>query len=226
MMSCSAVIVASGSSRRMGFDKLAAPLAGKPVLLRSIEAFLAAPSVDEVVVVCPADRFVALGLTAAPAAKLLRRVDGGAERRDSVACGLAAVRPEASLVAVHDGARPLVAVAAIERCIATARDGGAAALARPLTETVVRAGPDGLARETVDRTGLWIMETPQVFRTELLRAACAAVRERGEPVTDEVSAVALLGVASRLVESPAPNPKITLPGDIAAAERLLAATAA
>lgn len=219
-MICSAIIVASGNSRRMGFDKLAAPLAGVPVLRRSIEAFLAAPSVAEIVLVCPPERFDALGLGSLDA-KPLRRVDGGEERRDSVARGLAAVHQDASHIAVHDGARPLVTPEAIEECIAAAREFGAAALARRLSETVMRADPDLFTRATVDRSDLWIMETPQVFRSQILHRAYELVRQRGEQVTDEVSAVALLGIPSRLVPSPAPNPKITLPGDIRAAERML-----
>ena len=96
-----------------------------------------------------------------------------------------------------------------------------AALARRAAETLMRSGPDNFTRELVDRTNLWLMETPQVFRARILRRAYQVVRERAEAVTDEVSAVALLGISTCLVESPCPNPKITLPGDIQCAEALL-----
>lgn len=220
-MICSAILVASGSSRRMGFDKLTAPLAGIPVLRRAVDALAAAPSVVEIIIVTPADRFEALGLGAVTG-KPVVRVDGGEQRRDSVARGLAAVHEDATHIVVHDGARPLVTVEAIEQCIAAAHEFGAAALARRLHETVMRAGSDNFTRVAVDRSGLWVMETPQVFRSRILRRAYQLVRERAEPVTDEVSAVSLLGVSTYLVESATPNPKITLPGDIRDAERMMA----
>ena len=192
-MNCSAIIVASGRSRRMGFDKLTVPLGGLPVLRRAVDAFLAAPSVSEIIVVTTPKRFATLEL-GTDLTKPVHRVDGGAERRDSVANGIAAVHPDARHIAVHDGARPLVTPAAIELCIAASAKHGAAALARRATETMMRAGPDGFTRGLVDRSDLWLMETPQVFRARLLRRAYQMVKSRAEPVTDEVSAVLFFSV--------------------------------
>jgi len=216
-MSCAAVIVASGSSRRMGFDKLAAELNGCSVLRTSVEQFMSAPSVDRVIVVCPEDRFDAL--LGGEFAKPLLRVDGGAERQDSVAAGLEALTNE-PLVAVHDGARPLVTVEAIEACIAAASQFEAASLARPISETIKRADADGFSQQGVDRDGLWHTETPQIFKTSLLKEAYARVRELGHVVTDEVSAVEAVGVATKLVISSTPNLKITHPADLILAETL------
>lgn len=217
-MSCAAVIVASGSSRRMGFDKLAAELNGRPVLRTSIDRFMASPSITRVVVVCPQERFDALLDGEFP--KPLERVDGGTERQDSVIAGLNALDTE-TLVAVHDGARPLITVEAIETCIAAATEFGAASLARPISETIKRADARGFSQEGVDRDGLWHTETPQIFRTKLLKEAYELVCANGLAVTDEVSAVEALGVETKLVTSATPNLKITHPADLALAEALV-----
>jgi len=220
-MSCCAILVAAGSSRRMGFDKLAAPLAGLPVLRRSLEAFLAAPSITTVVVVAPQDRFD--DLLGGTFLKPVIRVDGGDSRQHSVQNGLAAVPAGTILVAIHDGARPLVSPEAIDRCVAVAREFGAAALARPVTETLKRADADGLSRESVDRDLLWFMETPQCFQLPLILRAYEEVTRRNLTVTDEVSALEAIGTATRLVDGRHPNLKITHPSDLALAEALLRA---
>jgi 2-C-methyl-D-erythritol 4-phosphate cytidylyltransferase len=212
-----AVIVAAGSSRRAGFDKLAAPLAGLPVLRRSIDAFVAAGAAA-VVVVCPLSRWQETGMADAVFPIPVNRVDGGAERQDSVAAGLAALPPGTRMVAVHDGARPLITPEGIRSCLAAAEECGAATCAHPVVDTLKRADAQGLSLpEKVSRDCLWGMETPQIFRLELLRRAYAHVREQALVVTDEVSAVESLGVATRLVQGGV-NMKITLPGDLELAE--------
>jgi len=217
-MECAAVIVAAGSSRRMGFDKLAAELCGQSVLRRSVEAFMAVDEITRVIVVGPEERFDAL-TESVNFPKPLLRAEGGAERQLSVESGLALVEEE--LVAVHDGARPLVRPESIRACLAEAHASGAAALARQITETIKKADENGFSRESISRELLWFMETPQVFRTRLLRDAYATVRERGLTVTDEVSALEALGIPTRLIASPFPNLKITVPADIPLAEALL-----
>ena len=218
-MGCAAIIVASGSSRRMGFDKLSAEIRGTPVLARTVRAFMAAEEITRVIVVCPEDRFRLLDGEAFP--KPLDRVEGGEQRQDSVANGLALLGPDDLLVAVHDGARPLVRPESIDACIAAARQHGAATLAHAVTDTIKKADTGNFARSSVDRSDLWAMETPQVFRSALLREAYAAVAERGLAVTDEVSALEAIGVPTKLVTSPFPNPKITVPADIHLAAALL-----
>jgi 2-C-methyl-D-erythritol 4-phosphate cytidylyltransferase len=218
-MGCAAIIVASGSSRRMGFDKLAAEIRGTPVLARTVRAFMAAEEITRVIVVCPEERFRLLDGEASP--KPLDRVDGGGQRQDSVANGLALLGPDDLLVAVHDGARPLVRPESIDATVAAARQHGAATLAHAVTDTIKKADAENFARSSVDRSGLWAMETPQVFQTALLREAYAAVVERQLAVTDEVSALEAIGIPTKLVTSPFPNPKITVPGDIHLAAALL-----
>lgn len=219
-MNISSIIVASGESRRMGFDKLTADLGGVPVLRRTIDAFRNCDLVGQIIVVCPPDRFDACDLDLDDGTPVIR-VDGGASRQLSVANGLAAVHEDALFVAVHDGARPMVTTEIITNCYHRAREFGAACAARRVTETLKRSDPDGFTRSSVDRRDLWITETPQMFRTRILRRAFDMVAEQNATVTDEVSAVELLGISSFLVQSLRPNPKITHPWDLELATSLL-----
>jgi 2-C-methyl-D-erythritol 4-phosphate cytidylyltransferase len=191
------------------------------VLWRTVDAFRSCELVDELIVVCPADRFDACGLSSFTDPSALR-VDGGSSRSRSVALGLAAVRPGAEFIAVHDGARPLVTARIITECCRAAAECGAASAARRVTETLKRSDADGFSRAAVDRDNLWVTETPQVFRAGILRRAYRQVELEQAAVTDEVSAVELLGIPSRLVQSRTPNPKITHPWDLELAATLLA----
>ncbi len=217
--SCTAILVAAGSSHRMGFDKLASSLNGKPVLRRTLEAFLAADSISSVVIVCPENRWGLL--QGMDFTKPVTHTDGGANRQDSVARGLAAADPNAGYVAVHDGARPLVSPEDIDRCVSAAIKHRAAALARRATETMKRSDAEDFSAEAVSRENLWCMETPQAFEAPLLRDAYAAVTTRGLSVTDEVSAVQAVGTRVKFIQSRHPNLKITTPADLALAEALL-----
>ena len=202
----------------MGFDKLSAELGGVPVLRKTLEAFLAAESIAEIVVVCPEERWELLG---GNFSKPVKRVDGGENRQDSVAAGLAALALGSALVAVHDGARPLVSPEDIDRCVRAASENRAAALARRVTETLKRSDAVDFSKEGVSREHLWFMETPQVFEIPLLMDAYAEVAARGLAITDEVSALEAIGVGVKLVESTHPNLKITTPADLALAAALL-----
>lgn len=214
-----AVIVAAGSSRRAGFDKLAAPLAGVPVLCRCVQAFARAGAAC-MVLVCPQERWHALRPWEFAAGVQLLRVDGGELRQHSVCAGLAALPAEVEWVAVHDAARPLITPRGIALCLAAAQQGGAAACAHPVVDTLKRVDAAGLTTaEPVSRERLWAMETPQVFRADLLRRAYAQVEAECALVTDEVSAVERLGVPTAPVQV-GPNMKITLPGDLELAELL------
>ena len=209
-MSYAAIIVASGSSRRMGFDKLAAEWGGKPILWHSVRAFSSLAEIQQVVVVTPEERFAWLS----DLGEKVTRVDGGAERPDSVANGLSALSSDITHVAIHDGARPLVSPEAILSTFEKASSTGAAALARKVTETLKRATPDGVSTESVSRDDLWIMETPQTFSKDLITRAYEQVRSGDAQITDEVSALQLLGKGTHLVENASPNPKITVEADL------------
>ena len=220
----SAIIVAGGSSRRMGFDKIFAPLNGKPVLFWSLAAFQACPDVDELVVVTREDRAKEVeqwvkeeGLT-----KFSRIVQGGAERHLSVWNGLKSVDPVRSrFVAIHDAARPLITPKMIADCLGLARIHGAACCASPIPDTVKRASHELVVTESVDRQGLWAMQTPQIFSTALILQAYASLMAHNELVTDEVSAVQKLGKRVSLLPNEDYNFKITFARDLPLAEQVL-----
>jgi 2-C-methyl-D-erythritol 4-phosphate cytidylyltransferase len=218
-----AILVAAGSSSRMGFDKLTADLAGKPVFRHTLDAFQSADKIDAIVLVAsPALLASAQALVGSPGlGKLTAVVAGGAERQDSVRAGIAAAPVGTTHVAVHDAARPLVSPVAIDETVAAALAHGAAVLARPIPDTVKRVDENGWITTPVDRTGLWAMETPQAARIDWLDAALTAITNAGGHVTDEVSALQEAGHQVHAVRSHAPNLKITWPEDIDTALRWL-----
>jgi 2-C-methyl-D-erythritol 4-phosphate cytidylyltransferase len=219
MSRCAVIIVAAGSSRRMGFNKLLALIGGEPVLRLTLGVFEACDDVSEIVLV--ASEEVAEAARAWKLPKPIQIVPGGSERHFSVKAGLDAVSPDCDFIAIHDGARPLVAVEQISLCIAAARRMGAVTCARRITETLKRADDAGRITGSIERENAWIMETPQVFQRDLILRAYEAVIRDGMLVTDEVSAIQHLGESVFVVENKQPNPKITLPGDIQMAERFL-----
>ena len=218
---CSVILVAAGNSRRMGFDKLMAPLLGKPVLRWSLEALAACSGVAEIVLVAPRERFLAVtegwGALSVP----VKQVEGGVERHFSVAAGLAALSPEYPWVAIHDGARPLLNTGSFERCFQAVFEHKAAALVHPIVDTVKRADEEGYSGESVSRERLYAMETPQIFEKSLIEEAYRLILDKGELVTDEVSALEQAGQKTFLVAHESPNFKITYPEDLLLAERLL-----
>lgn len=221
----SAIIVAAGSSRRMGFDKLFASLAGKPVVWHSLHAFNAAREVDEIIVVTRKDRlqdFEAL-VASEKLGKVTRVIAGGSERHLSVWSGLQAIESRGSeFVGIHDGARPLTTPELIRRCLECARSHGAACCASPIPDTVKRASLEQMVQESVERTGLWAMQTPQFFASGLILQAYASLMAHNETVTDEVSAVQKLGKRIYLLKNEEWNFKITFPHDLELAEHVLA----
>ena len=217
-----AIIVAAGSSRRMGFNKLMAPLCGEPVLRRTLGVFQKCAAIDEIIVVTSDALRIEIDVWRSSGfEKITKILAGGAERHLSVQAGLLALNPACDIVAVHDGARPLISVNQITRCIEAARTQSAVACARPMTETLKRCDSEGRITDSIDRANAWIMETPQVFQRELLVRAYEAVIRDSLLVTDEVSAVQHLGEPVFVVENAEPNPKITFPADILLAQRFV-----
>ncbi len=215
-----AIIVAGGSSSRMGFDKTFALIGGKPVIAHSIVAFEAADSVDEIILVGREDRLSELNDLVVQQAfrKVQRVVAGGARRQDSVSAGLDSLSRGSRYVAIHDAARPLVPPAQIELVFQQARRHGAAALAAPVTDTLKRATDARMVCGSIEREGIYAMQTPQIFLKELLLEAFRVVQAEKLCLTDEVSAVEYLGREVVLVANPDPNFKITFPADVALAE--------
>jgi 2-C-methyl-D-erythritol 4-phosphate cytidylyltransferase len=214
----SAIIVAAGASERMGFDKLFAPLGGKPVIAHTIDAFERTSCVDEIVLVGRKDSLDELGKILDSKSKVRQLVPGGPLRQDSVRAGLERVDSRVDYVAVHDAARPLITPEKITRVFDICRTHGAAALAEPITDTLKRADVDLVVTRSVDRNQLFAMQTPQVFARALLMEAYDAVAAKNMSVTDEVSAVQRLGRKVVLVSNQDFNFKITYPRDFALAE--------
>ena len=208
----------------MGFDKLSADLGGLSVLARSILAFQNCGDVVAIRVVTAKEKLEEVAAIAAEigADKFIETVEGGSERHFSVWNGIKKVdSDEAELIAVHDGARPLVTPAAISACAAVAEQCGGATLAHRITDTLKRGNENREVCESVSRDDLWAMETPQIFDAGLLRKAYGKILAEGATVTDEVSALQAIGVKVRLVENQKPNLKITVPADLAIAENIL-----
>ncbi len=222
---CSAVIVAAGSARRMeGIDKVLAPLGELPVLVHTIYSFQDCPRFDEIVVVTREDLLVEVSRICKDFQldKVSKVVVGGRERTDSVLAGLREVRPDADLIAIHDGARPLAPQQVLEEVVERAAETGAAAPAIPATDTVKRAR-EGLIEETVDRSELWTVQTPQVFEAGLIRAVVEKAAVDGESLTDECGAVERLGMKVSLTTGSKENIKITTPFDLILGEAILEA---
>ncbi len=216
-----AVIVGGGLGIRFGGDKLSISLAGKPLLAWSLEAFRATPAISSIVIVVPAgseEKFREIGREAG-ISKLPAVVSGGAERHESVLRGLNALPSTIELVAIHDAARPLVTPDLIMRCLGVAIEVGAAAAAAPVTDTLHESDQEKCAARTVDRTALWAMQTPQVFRLAPLLRLLENIGDR-KP-TDEVSLVLAAGWRVPFVESLKPNFKVTWPEDVALQEAFL-----
>ncbi len=219
----SAIIVAAGSSRRMGFDKLFAVIAGKPVITHSIAAFERANSVGEIIVVAREDRHreVKKIVRDENFKKVQSIVAGGEHRQDSVRVGLDRLGTDAKCVAVHDAARPLVTPDQIERIFEQCRIHDAATLAEPIKDTIKRADIDFVVTDSVDRHQLYAMQTPQIFDRALIEEAFRGVYAENVSVTDEVSAVERLGRKVVLVLNDDFNFKITYPRDLPLAEFVL-----
>jgi 2-C-methyl-D-erythritol 4-phosphate cytidylyltransferase len=218
-----AIIVAAGSSRRVGFDKLFETIAGKPVIAHAIGAFENSKSVSDIVVIAREDRHGEIKKFARDQNwKKIRAIESGGEhRQDSVRAGLSHLGKNAQYVAVHDAARPLITPELIERVFQQSRAHGAAALAEPITDTLKRADVDLGVAGAVDRDRLYAMQTPQIFERKLLEQAYRAVAEKKLPVTDEVSAFELIGGKVVLVPNDDFNFKITYPRDLKLAEMVL-----
>jgi 2-C-methyl-D-erythritol 4-phosphate cytidylyltransferase len=209
-----AIIVAAGSSTRMGQDKIWATLGGAPVLVHSIAALAHTPGVTHIVVVAPAEKHEAIALLPCPVPILT--VEGGARRQDSVAAGIRAV-PEAAWYLVHDGARPLVTPALAARMLDAAGAHGAAIPVIPVTDTIKRVDDEGRVRETLNRSELRAVQTPQAFRGDLLRKMHL---EWPEDVTDDAAMLEARGIPVATVEGDPENLKITTPSDLAVAQAL------
>ena len=218
-----AILVAAGDSRRMGFDKLFAAIAGTPVIAHTIRAFEQANCVDGIIIVAREDRHEEIKTIVRDEnfKKVRSIIPGGKRRQDSVRAGLDHLDSSTKYVAVHDAARPLVTAQQIERVLQQCANHGAAALAEPINDTLKRADTDLLVSDSIDRHQLYAMQTPQIFERQLIEQAYRAVYAENLLVTDEVSAVERLGSKVVLVLNDDFNFKVTYPRDLPLAEFVL-----
>jgi 2-C-methyl-D-erythritol 4-phosphate cytidylyltransferase len=233
----SVIIPAAGAGRRFAAHaasrsqagnetKVFALLAGRPVLAHTLRQYAQVEDVAEVIVAVPADQVgraaEAFGAEFRPG-RPLKFVAGGQERPESVALALAATDPRTSLVAIHDAVRPLIRPAVIHEALRAAAEHGAAVVGRPVDHTVKRVDADRRILATVPRHDLWIAQTPQVFRREVIAEAYARRHEVAGHITDDAQLVEALGREVVMVLGDAANFKITTPEDLRMCEALLKA---
>lgn len=224
LKSCGVVIVAAGSASRMGgIDKVMAPLAGESMIARTVRAFQDCDAVKKIVVVTREDLILPITSLCSGMSKVKAVVAGGSSRQESVHLGLNALSGEVQLVAVHDGARPLVSWELIDRVIRAANTYGAAAPAIPVKDTI-KVVKGGVVEQTPDRSNLFAVQTPQVFDFDLLRGALKKVEQEQLQVTDDCSAVEQMGMRVKIVEGDERNLKVTTPMDLKIAQMLLEET--
>jgi 2-C-methyl-D-erythritol 4-phosphate cytidylyltransferase len=223
-MNWGAVIVAAGRGTRFGRPKQLLELAGKPMIVWSVEAFASMPEIAELVVVTESEFVDAMEVLVEEHVKHARGVvvRGGATRQASVAAGLNALSAEVAAVLVHDGARPLVRTSDVRAGMRPVRPGTASLLATPVVDTVKVAGADGKVTRTLDRSELWAAQTPQFAMLGDLRGAHAEAVRRDRPAaTDDAALLERAGLDVLVIPGSADNFKVTVPEDLARAEALL-----
>ena len=223
---CAALVAAAGSSSRMGgVNKLLLPLDGVPVLVRTLDDLQRAENVDEIIVATREEDLVEISQLCRTygIGKCTKVVRGGESRVHSVMLAALEASSDTELLAVQDGARPLVTSELIDKVIHAAANSGAAAPAVQVKDTVKAVRADGAVEKTLAREALRAVQTPQVFEADLLKAALQAALEQNVPITDDCSAVERLGKVVYLVEGDERNLKITTPTDMILAEALLRA---
>ncbi len=221
-----AIVPAGGTGRRMGaaVPKQFLPLAGIPVLVRTLAVLQHSPLIEQILLAVPAadvvqvraDIVEAHGLT-----KVTAVVAGGAERQDSVGNALREVPEGIEIVLVHDAVRPFVTPAVIARVVTAAQEYGAAAAGLPVRDTVKRAGGADRVVTTVEREGLWLAQTPQAFHRQIIVTAYERASRDGYVATDDAALVERMGGAVRMVPGDPDNVKITTPEDLAHGEAIL-----
>ena len=220
---CTMVVLAAGSSKRMGRDKLMMEVGGIPVLVRSLQAMQDCAAVDELIVVTRTSRLEEIAALRDRYAltKMTKVVVGGMTRAESSLAGVLAASNRATLIGIHDAARPLVTDVIITDTINAAQKSRAAAPGIPVRDTV-KVTSDGIITGTPARSTLSAIQTPQVFQTELLKAALQSAVNAEVTLTDDCSAVERLGKEVYLTAGDPENIKITRPLDLRLAEAILA----
>lgn len=219
----SAVIVAAGDSLRMGLEgesKQLMKIGSTPVIAYTLKAFETASSIDEVVVVARTEDILPLSEVVREYGlkKVTKIVVGGKTRTESVQCGIAELNEEARYVAIQDGARPFVRPEKIDLAVSSAIESGAAALGVLVKDTIKAADENGFIVRTVNRDGLYQIQTPQVFELERFRSSLALCISSGKNLTDDCQVFELAGIKVKIVPGDYDNIKLTYPEDLSIAE--------
>lgn len=223
-MSNTAVILAAGLGKRMqaGHNKQFIEICGQSVLTHTLTVFAQIPEIAKIVLVVRAgEEDTCQNMIPEIAESKTVLAIGGKERQDSVHNGIRAITWECEYILIHDGARPLVTEEVIRRTLLAAQNSGAAICAVPVKDTIKQADSDGNVLATIPRESLWAVQTPQVFRADLIRRAYENAYVHNHYGTDDASLVEYLGEKIKIVTGDYENIKITTPEDIPTAEQIL-----
>jgi len=221
-----AIIVAAGKGVRMGTElrKQYLVAAGRPILSHTLHKFDVCTAIDKIYLVIPRHDFAYCQQKVLPAACLnnpVQLVDGATKRQQSVFRGLESLEEKEGLVAVHDGVRPLIDPSIIETCVRVAAENGACIPGIPVSDTIKKANRQGIITSTVERSGLWSIQTPQVFEYRIIIEAHQRAIHEGFTGTDDASLVERLGYPVSIINGSKTNIKITTEEDLAIASKLL-----
>ena len=218
---CGAVIVAAGTASRMGgIDKVMAPVGGEPMIVRTVRTFQNCDAIKQIIVVTRQDLIVPIMDLCHEFDKVQAVMVGGKSRQESVEIGLGALSADMKLVAVQDGARPLITLEVIDRTVRAAHTYGAAAPAVPVKDTI-KMVTGGVVASTPDRSTLRAVQTPQVFSADILKGALTNAVKKNLALTDDASAVEAMGLKAAVVPGDEDNIKLTTPRDMLLAEIIL-----
>ncbi len=226
-MRVTGIVLAAGEGRRLGskIPKAFAPIAGRPLVLRTLDRVFAAPLIDQVVlVVATADMERCEAMLRSDASlrdRLWILQSGGSTRQESAKRGLERVGTDTDIILIHDGARPFASVELIRRCVEAAITRGAAVPGLPAHDTIKMVSEDRWVQTTLKRESLWEIQTPQAFRRDLIIAAHEQAAREGLDLTDDALAVERYGEPVFVVEGERMNLKITVPEDVWLAELLI-----
>jgi 2-C-methyl-D-erythritol 4-phosphate cytidylyltransferase len=227
MKRATAIVLAAGAGLRLGGDipKAYQLVAGRPLALRTLDRMFATRSVDTAIIVAAVDEIARCeALLRADPTLRSRRWSvqiGGATRQQSARRGLERVGPDSEIVILHDAARPFVSAALIDRCVEAAAEKGAVVVGLPVRDTIKAVAPERWIESTPDRSALWEIQTPQVFRRELIVAAHEQAERDGAQVTDDAMVVERTGARVYVIEGERTNFKITVPEDLWLAELMI-----
>jgi 2-C-methyl-D-erythritol 4-phosphate cytidylyltransferase len=226
-MKVAAIVLAAGAGRRIGGGppKTYLPIAGRPLVLRTLDRLFSSQTIEEVVLVVASDEIERCGALLRADSALRDRSyllqTGGATRQESSKRGLEKIAADADIVLIHDGARPFVSTELIDRCAKVAADRGAVVVGLPVRDTIKVVAKDRWVESTPDRSSLWEIQTPQAFHKDIIVAAHDWAMRNGVEATDDALVVERMGRRVFVIDGEWTNLKITVPEDVWLAETLL-----